>query len=201
MWSQYCDDGRGCCLVIKDNFFDKDEEQIDKEIIKANFLDDINEDDKNNNEVEKYYNRELYCLYEVVYTDKYMWKESEYGYIKKIIDSIISVLKKINAKDKEFKSTKKIVVAILDQIRFLFKDYNYKHEQEVRVIKFAQKENVKCTPKGDFRVPHLYIDLDKELEYKEIILGPKVDKPIEIATYLDYTGKVGCIKKSKIRYQ
>jgi len=50
-------------------------------------------------------------------------------------------------------------------------------------------------------IPHLYVMMDKELEYDEIILGPKVEKPSEVVPYIYHTGKVKRITKSSIKYQ
>lgn len=52
-----------------------------------------------------------------------------------------------------------------------------------------------------FVVPHVYINLDKEIKLKEVILGPKVDNVSEIANYLYYTEKVDKVSKSNIKYR
>lgn len=51
------------------------------------------------------------------------------------------------------------------------------------------------------RVPHVYIEMERELEIDEVVLGPKVSEPVEISNYLYYTGKVDKVTKSHIKYK
>lgn len=117
--------------------------------------------------------------------------------IDEIIDKLIIIKKEIILDDK----IRTIVANILDQIRFLFKSVDYQHEKELRIIRF-QMDNVKLSSTSEnYNVPHLFIELDRELKYKEVILGPKVEYPQEIATYLKYTNKVRNVTLSKIEYK
>lgn len=191
MWVQYTDNGQGCCLVLKSEFFDKE----DNDTILS---ESINEDNEFKTKMEKGINsnhyKESYCLYKVEYVgDNIISKYDSH------IDDIVDELKNLQTEfDKE--NVKEIVLNILDQVRFLFKSKDYEHEQEVRLIKFTN--DVKYTGDAEgYRVPHVYIDMERELEIDEVVLGPKVSEPIEIANYLYYTGKVDKVTKSKIKYK
>ena len=205
MWVQYSKDGTGCCLLLKKEFFDEKEETnfiggdtIEslsiKEIDEAvNQVEDKNDEVVSNNKVKKY------CLYKVRYISANY--DSLNDPTRENIKSIAKVLLDLK-KDNVYKEYKDIIVNMLDQIRFLFKSDDYSHEKETRIIKFAEGDAVKLT--GDeegFRVPHLYIEVDKDLEISEVILGPKVEQAPEIATYIKYSDNNIKVTKSKIKYQ
>lgn len=188
MWVQYSADATGSCLIFKSSFFDK-EESVEIPIDSEKQMDCTNS----------------YCLYNVLYIDEEKIKidcdsndEEE-----NINDDIRNIQERIlYLKDYELEESEKNVVKnILDQVRFLFKSTDYKHEKEARIIKF-DVNNVKITDISDgHRVPHLYINVEKDLDISEVILGPKVTQPEEIATYIKYTGKVRKVTKSKINYK
>ena len=97
---------------------------------------------------------------------------------------------------------KMIIINILDQVRFLFKDKNYEHEKEVRIVKFESNGRVHFTEDSeDLVIPHVYINFQRDLIADEVILGPKVTNSVEIANYLFYTKKVNKVTKSHIKYQ
>lgn len=181
MWIQYTDNGQGCCLVFKSDFFDKE----DNDSLASMF---------NTKDIDANNLSENYCLYKVAYISDY--KKSEYD---REIKEIVSELENLKS-DLQDNEIKEIVINILDQVRFLFKSKDYEHEQEVRLIKFTN--DVKYTGDAEgYRVPHVYIDMERELEIEEVVLGPKVSEPIEIANYLYYTGKVDKVTKSHIKYK
>ena len=206
MWVQYSKDGTGCCLLLKKEFFDEKEDiKVIGNMIETLNLNAIDEavnqvEDKNyevvsNNKVKKY------CLYKVRYisiSDNY---DSLNEHTRENIKSIAKVLLDLK-KNNVYKEYKNIIVNMLDQIRFLFKSDDYAHEKETRIIKFAEGDTVKLTGNEEgFRVPHLYIEVDKDLEISEVILGPKVEQAPEIATYIKYSDNNIKVTKSKIKYQ
>jgi hypothetical protein len=202
MWVQYCENGEGCCLVFEDNFFAKEDRtslscppdcKSDKKEMRKN--ENINiMDDKEPD----------YCLYKVKYikceNDLYELKNNELSkLIEEIGDQLIGFEDELKKEDSAIRG---IILNMLDQVRFLFKDKNYEHEEEVRLVKFEDNGNVKYTDDAEgFRVPHVYIEMEKELRFKEVILGPKVQNAAEIANYLYYTEKVDEVSKSKIKYK
>lgn len=196
MWTQYGQDGNGCCFILDSkSFFDK-KENLDSEIIKSLKNIGVEQDEI---KVEKY------CLYEVKYIDRDNLDNVDYKELFETIIRFDTIIDDIKSLGEELsKKIFDLIRSILDQIRFLFKDSSYSHEKEVRIIKFASKDSkdIKLTEANEgFRVPRLFIELDRPLKYKEIILGPKVNNITEIATYLHYTGKVNEVKKSKIKYR
>ncbi len=74
-------------------------------------------------------------------------------------------------------------IAMLDQIRFLFKSADYKHEQEVRLLYvYPQIDEMFLHTDGAW--PKLYVQPDFPIRIKEIIMGPKCKKTYKFMPYL-----------------
>ena len=203
MWVQYGQEGNGCCIVFNENFFD----QQDKESLMPTEADENNKgiDMDNNKIINK--EQEYYCLYKMQYI-KYNEKTDTYdidGASEKIKKQVDEIRKKVKALQNKSEIINNIMRNILDQVRFLFKDKNYEHEKELRLIKFENNGKVKFTTDAEgFVVPHVYVEVDRELDkntVEEVVLGPRVQEPIEVANYLYYTDKVDKVTKSRIKYR
>lgn len=191
MWVGYSQDATGCCLLYSIDDFDKEDLNSDA----YNMMLALgNEDEKKEN------NKDSYCLYNIKYIDEKQLNNKKEEAIKSNLEEIAEILLKMNHLNDD--KVKSIVKNILAQVRYLFKDKDYSYEKEVRVVRFCtDEERIKYTDeKEGFVVPHAYIDLEKELKVREVILGPKVDKAMEIANYLSFSG-VESITKSNISYQ
>lgn len=184
MWTLYGDDSKGCCLVFDDYFFDKKNELIESK---------SNMDDKNVS------SQEL-ILYQVKYLDIDNLDESDsiVGCLKKIA-SILDLFEGIISK---YESVRIWIMTLLDEIRFLFKDSDYDYENEVRIIIHADNSEIHVDDgQNELNIPKLYVDLQRKLIYKEIILGSKIDKPNAVAPFLLHSGMVKKVTKSGINYQ
>ena len=184
MWTLYGDDSKGCCLVFDDYFFDKKNELIESK---------SNVDDKSIS------SQEL-ILYRVKYLDIENLDDSDsiVGRIKKIA-ATLDVLEELITK---YESVREWVMALLDEIRFLFKDSDYDYENEVRIIIHAENSEIQVDDgQNELNIPRLYVDLQRKLIYKEIILGSKIDKPNAVAPFLLHSGMVKKVTKSGINYQ
>lgn len=184
MWTLYGDDSKGCCLVFDDYFFD------DKNVlVEAK----INEDKVSRN------SQDL-TLYKVKYIDFDKMNKEETNDV--ILDTIGKIANSINNLERvisRYESVRKWINDLLDMIRFLFKDFDYNYENEVRVIIHAEDAQIKLDDAST--IPRLYVEIQKKLTYKEIILGSKIDKPVEIAPFLLHSGMVKKVTKSGIHYQ
>ena len=180
LWVQYADDGKGCCLVFKNNVFDKEVqfEYIPKENINKSFVRDINSDKKdvildlldNSKNIATIYKssvkdissekQDKYVLYDVKYIDTNNMEDIK-NIINKIVVCVKNIYAEINPPEKEkYKDTAiNIIANIIDQIRFLFKHKDYEHERELRVIKMSNKY-YSCL--GDDNIPRLYINMNKD---------------------------------------
>ena len=106
---------------------------------------------------------------------------------------------------KRIRKINPLVKIILDQIRFLYKDKSHEHEHELRIVRFVDtlRDDIKLgNPKNIGDIPSLYVDINTNIRYKDvsISLGPKVDNPHKITSYLKHTG-VSEVKLSKNNLQ
>ena len=184
MWTLYGDDSKGCCLVFDDYFFDKENELIELKST-AN---------------EKIISPQELTLYQVKYIDINNLNESDVivGYLKriaKILDLFESIIPK-------YETVRIWIMVLLDEIRFLFKDSDYDYENEVRIIIHAESSEIQVDDEqNELSIPKLYVDLQRKLIYKEIILGSKIDKPNAVAPFLRHSGMVKKVTRSGINYQ
>ncbi|MGL5821857.1 MAG: tetratricopeptide repeat protein [Sarcina sp.] len=211
MWRQYANDGDGCCLIFDSKFFEENSELDD--ILKLNIENGTDNDTDN-----LLKNIKMDGLYNVIYVDNGKSLDdievsksiTNINYnLESILDRINNVeqtsnyIKEISNKEEIYK----IIREILDNIRFLFKDSTYAYEEEIRLVKFEDIEdkdnqNVKCTCENEgFLIPRLYVNSEKNIQLKEVILGPKVANERGISNYIRYTGRAHKVTKSKIRYK
>lgn len=61
------------------------------------------------------------------------------------------------------------IMMILDQVRFLVKDDAYRDEREYRVIQYSYEPEYE---ESDEAIPKLYVNIEKELQYKTVVFGP-----------------------------
>lgn len=184
MWTLYGDDSKGCCLVFDDYFFDKKNELIETK---------SNMDDKSIS------SQEL-ILYRVKYLD--IDNLDELDSIVSRVKRIASILDLFEGIISKYESVRIWIMALLDEIRFLFKDSDYDYENEVRIIIHAENSEIQGDDgQNELNIPRLYVDLQRKLIYKEIILGSKIDKPDAVAPFLLHSGMVKKVTKSGINYQ
>lgn len=202
MWVQYGDDGKGCCYVFNNALFNNptrlditigDEQKNSAEV--------VTED--NNIQRERVPNLLEVKYFDVSSIEKNIssnpnWKKRELAQFE-VLGSAISKLESWIFSSEKMRN---IVLSLIDQIRFLFKDIAYRHENEARVVIIPSEDDIMLSEaNSSYIVPKLYVELDNELLFDEIILGPKVQKPMDIVPFILHSGKVNKVTKSKIRYQ
>jgi len=200
LWVQYGNNGQGCCLIFNSSCFDKEEPITPEQIrMQPQPQTEIEYTEKEEKTVAP-----KYCLYRVIYTDSIEDLKETTIYaplekVSKLLSHIDREMKKVSDSSVR-EDLRRIVINAIDQIRFLFKNTDYVHEHELRIVisSYDPKEDEGNRPR---EIPHMYVEMDKELEYDEIILGPKVEKPSEVAPYVYYTKKVKAVTKSSIKYQ
>lgn len=193
MWSMYGNDGKGCCLLFKKDFFDFTSEEFSDELA----IDDHCAGENN-------------FLFRVVYLSSKTneitldtFPQDDKNLDKKVANAISNLQFHLNKighiqGKKRNKTVNDILTFILGQIRYLFKDDSYAHEHELRLIRYSEAP---LLDNEAWVVPQLFVEVEKPLEYEQIILGPKVEQTNRITPYLIYTGKVKEVKKSKIEYR
>jgi hypothetical protein len=179
MWTQYGDDSKGCCAVFSKNFFLGRENPSDL---------------KNDSKYEQ-----ALKLYKVHYCNAH--DPDPDPDIDKYINDI-SILINISLerieKDKDFK---KKFYSCLNGISFFFKDNDYSHEEEVRLVLTTYDEtNEIRIDRNASPVPKLFMEVANPVQLTEVILGKKVYNPSEITPFLRYAG-VEKVTLSKIHYR
>lgn len=189
MWVQYGNDAKGCCCIIDSTVFSKYD----------SILGIDNYSQKANNDSHSVGLNSKYPLYKLKYIDI-----EDLDELNEYIIKIGECLKNLN-KFKSNEKIKRLIKDMLDQIRFLFKDIAYQHEEELRIVNLIEPSTydiVEVTGANEnFIIPRLYINFDIHINYKEIILGPKVENYREIIPYLQYCRNVNKVRISKIRYR
>ena len=208
MWNTYADNAKGCVVTFAEEFFDirsNSEERLGVSV----------------------YSDEDYPLYEVQYWDeigKDEWKGKEEAETNKkgkqteICNSIKEIWNQLQKLEGLFarevtKKEKAINEAAADairefaadrinEIRFLFKNREYEHERELRLVRYSHQPLVDEENKN-FDVPRLYVEVEKDIHMKTVCLGSKVDPNQEerLVTWLYHTGKVDNVKRSQRHYR
>ena len=181
MWEMYGDGAKGVCLILDGNFYS------------VNFVPYDDYPDLLVGRVKKI----PVPLYQVCYLKK---QKNQYGYSVnqndnpaisgdklKELNSRLSAMRKLIEKDKQ-----EWYLKCLEKMRYLFKDSDYCHEQETRILEKRYPDvncrETECNDKND--VPLIYF---KDYDYpqiEEIILGPKFEDRTKKAIYLQ--NKIDC---------
>lgn len=214
MWVNYSDKATGCCILYNSGDFDK---KTNHNTLKFKEIFDNQEQIgqyKKDTAIEVK-NQKTYCLYNVKYFDKKLVKKNSDGLdklneedkrtikiIKRISEKINDILS-VATEDETFNKNRKILITgILEEVRFLFKDKSYEYEEEVRLVEVAYGNDVKFTGDNEGHiVPHAYIEMEKKLKPKEVILGPKLENKNEVANYIYYTDEEIIVSESNIKYR
>lgn len=185
MWNIYGDSQKGCAIRFNQDFFDT-----------GSRYDDPIEDHEAN----------TYSLYEVQYCNPSDDNISHMEYIK----NIVGYIKKIEEKIRRLSSTegesnitihglaeiRKFVNERLNEVRFLFKNPTFQYEKESRLIRSSYLPMIDETTSD---IPKLYIEVERDINGLEIILGEKQDRQTmkDLMLWLNHTGRVSKIEEGK----
>ncbi|WP_150922421.1 DUF2971 domain-containing protein [Streptococcus mitis] len=133
-------------------------------------------------------------FYRVCYT-----KELESDDNKAILEQINKIKKKL--KEIDLKDSLGRILLEFDIVRYLFKGSEYEYEQEYRLIKECNDDEIQIEKYGEMEVPRLFTYLSEELKYSKIKLGPKCDDIDFIAPYIKYVDRNIEVTKSQISYR
>lgn len=100
----------------------------------------------------------------------------------------------------ETKLIRSFVSDCLNEVRFLIKSAEYQYEDEVRMQYCSYEPEIQME---GFDVPRLYVEVDRDIQIREVKLGPKIDEPQvnEIVSWLTKTKKVERITRSGRHYK
>ena len=112
------------------------------------------------------------------------------------IKTIKNALKEIYLKDSQSR-----ILSEFDIVRYLFKESKYEYEQEYRLIKECNDDEIEIQKYGEMQVPRLFTYLSEKLKYSKVKLGPKCDDIDFIAPYIKYVDRNIEVTKSQIPYR
>ena len=186
MWRLYGQDGKGLCIVLPQKDYKIVLPNI-LDIFKRSFHSQLNDSDINERNI---------LLYKVSY---------DCTSIRLNITKKLNELKSLILKNEDKENyllvnyLYRFFAKACDEIRYLYKNPQYKTEKEFRYLSFHRIESEKV--KLDEReVPHLYIETPPDFFRKgvEIIIGPKIEKKIDTKLDIEYRLKRYGFKDVKV---
>lgn len=91
----------------------------------------------------------------------------------------------------------------IEEIRYLFKSVDYKYENELRILRYANLDPSNKEIKIDKTsgVGKLYIERENPIKIEEVIFGPKFQNPEYVTPLLRLLNKDINYKKSMIKFR
>ena len=250
MWSQYGDDAKGVCLVLRGddfsrftsfndvswrkekNFLEFSDKMyllkselnsgFEKSIFRSeneNSVDIVNDEGTEPNSVEKDSdskgNRDY--LYRIAYVKNIgegedldldleleqseLFDEEEIIELKELLNSLKEKLD-VGSKftDKNYQDA---ISECIEEIRYLFKSVDYKYENELRILRYANLDPSNKEIKIDKTsgVGKLYIERKNSIQIGEVIFGPKFPNPEYVTPLLKLLDDNIDYKKSTIKFR
>ncbi|MDN3291103.1 DUF2971 domain-containing protein [Streptococcus sp.] len=244
MWSQYGDDAKGVCLVLREddfsrftsfndvswrqekNFLEFSDKMyllkselnsgFEKSIFRSeseNSVDTVNDEGTEPNSVEKDSDSKrnsdyLYRIAYVRHTEENLklertelFEKSEIEELEKLLNSLKEKLD-IGSKITE-KNYQDAISECIEEIRYLFKSVDYKYENELRILRYANLDPSNKEIKIDKTsgVGKLYIERKNSIQIGEVIFGPKFPNPEYVTPLLKLLDENIDYKKSTIKFR
>ena len=244
MWSQYGDDAKGVCLVLREddfsrftsfndvswrqekNFLEFSDKMyllkselnsgFEKSIFRSeseNSVDTVNDEGTEPNSVEKDSDSKgnsdyLYRIAYVKHTEENLklertelFEKSEIEELEKLLNSLKEKLD-IGSKVTE-ENYQKAISDCIEEIRYLFKSVDYKYENELRILRYANLDPSNKEIKIDKTsgVGKLYIERKNSIQIGEVIFGPKFPNPEYVTPLLKLLDENIDYKKSTIKFR
>ena len=242
MWSQYGDDAKGVCLVLREEDFSrftsfndvswrqeaiplvetisKIEYTLSYDLKRSpNELNNIKptvaiEDEEKRSKSEKKENvpkGNSDYLYRIAYVKHIeenlkleqteLFEKSEIEELEKLLNSLKEKLD-IGSKVTE-KNYQDAISECIEEIRYLFKSVDYKYENELRILRYANldpsNEEIKIDKTSG--VGKLYVERKNSIQIEEVIFGPKFPNPEYVTPLLKLLDKDIKYKKSTIKFR
>ena len=244
MWSQYGDDAKGVCLVLREDDFSRftsfndvswRREKISLEfsdkmyLMKSelnigfeksafrseseNSINTVNDErtESNSEEKDSVSKGNVDYLYRIAYVNdsggKFSIEKTELfnDYEIKNLETLLKALKgKIDKDlDKGDDFYQKAISDCIEEIRYLFKSVDYKYEDELRILRYANLDpsNDKIKIDKESGIGKLYVERENPIQIDEVIFGPKFPNPEYVTPLLKLLDKEINYKKSTIKFR
>ena len=244
MWSQYGDDAKGVCLVLREddfsrftsfndvswrqekNFLEFSDKMyllkselnsgFEKSIFRSeseNSVDTVNDEGTEPNSVEKDSDSKgnsdyLYRIAYVKHTEENLklertelFEKSEIEELEKLLNSLKEKLD-IGSKITE-KNYQDAISECIEEIRYLFKSVDYKYENELRILRYANLDpsNDKIKIDKTSGIGKLYVERENPIQIEKVIFGPKFQNPEYVTPLLKLLDEEIKYEKSSIKFR
>ena len=244
MWSQYGDDAKGVCLVLREDDFSRfssfndvswrqekislefsDKMSLIKSELNSGFeksifqsekddlADTVNDEgtEPNSEEKDSVSKGNVDYLYRIAYVNdsggKFSIEKTELfnEYEIKKLEEFLEALKEKIDKDlnKGDDFYQKAISDCIEEIRYLFKSVDYKYEDELRILRYANLDpsNDKIKIDKESGIGKLYVERENPIQIDEVIFGPKFPNPEYVTPLLKLLDKEIKYKKSTIKFR
>ena len=124
--------------------------------------------------------------------------------IKKLDESVNHLKQKLEENlDESDPFYKKAISKCIEEIRYLFKSVDYKYENELRILRYANLDpsNDKIKIDKTSGIGKLYVERENPIQIDEVIFGPKFANPEYVTPLLKLLDKEIKYKKSTIKFR
>ena len=244
MWSQYGDDAKGVCLVLKEDDFSRftsfndvswrqeknflefsDKMYLMKSELNSGFeksifqsesensVDTVNDEgtEPNSEEIDSDSKGNVDYLYRIAYVKHIeenlklerteLFEESEIEELEKLLNNLKEKLD-IGSKVTE-ENYQNAIAECIEEIRYLFKSVDYKYENELRILRYANLDpsNDKIKIDKTSGIGKLYVERENSIQIDEVIFGPKFPNPEYVTPLLKLLDEEIEYEKSTIKFR
>nr|WP_037614854.1 DUF2971 domain-containing protein [Streptococcus sinensis] len=244
MWSQYGDDAKGVCIVLREDNFSRfssvndvswrrekislefsDKMYLMKSGLNSGFeksifrresensVDTVNDEgtEPNFEEKDSFSKGNVDYLYRIAYVNDSggefsiekteLFNDDEIKKLEEFLEALKENIDKDLNKGDDF--YQKAISDCIEEIRYLFKSVDYKYEDELRILRYANldpsNEEIKIDKSSG--IGKLYVEREHPIQIGEVIFGPKFPNPEYITPLLKLLDKDIAFKKSRIKFR
>ena len=130
-----------------------------------------------------------------------LFDDKEIIELKTLLESLKKKLNKNSDKKDEF--YQKAISDCIEEIRYLFKSVDYKYENELRILRYADLDSKNKEIKIDKSsgMGKLYVERENPIRIGEVVFGPKFPNPEYVTPLLKLLDKNIAFKKSTIKFR
>ena len=130
-----------------------------------------------------------------------LFEKSEIEELEKLLNSLKEKLD-IGSKVRE-ENYQDAISKCIEEIRYLFKSVDYKYENELRILRYANLDpsNDKIKIDKESGIGKLYVERENPIQIDEVIFGPKFPNPEYVTPLLKLLDKEINYKKSTIKFR
>ena len=150
----------------------------------------------------------LYRVAYVHYSDDQFYIEETELFTSAEVTRLEELLGDLKSELRDYKNSedpfyKKAIANCIEEIRYLFKSVDYKYENELRILRYANLDlsNKEIKIDKTSGVGKLYVERENSIQIGEVIFGPKFPNPEYVTPLLKLLDKEINYKKSTIKFR